>query len=379
MPLHSSRAVAFIANPFGFPGLVTGLAAWAMAALVYLARPTRAQNRALAVLLALEGVVAVTGTGLMFLTDSYATAYAWQAVTVHALLALPAVYLLFVGTLETPLARPLATRASRALLVALAVAAPLLWYPNRDAIVTTLVPVPFAPWEIVPGPGWVAITLALAGAYLLGTFVAAHAWWITPRGSPARTRAGFYLAAFAIHDLAFALVGFGPFFAPALVSGYFYAFGPPVMQAMFLPLLAYGILKAQLFDIDLRLKRGLRQGTVAAIFVGVFFVVSESAQELLSEELGPFLGIAAAGLLVFALAPLQRVAERVSDAALPRVRETPDYLAYKKLEVYRAAIESTLADGEITERERAMLDRLRDRLGIGPEDARALERDVGVA
>ncbi|MBI4394018.1 MAG: hypothetical protein HY556_09525 [Euryarchaeota archaeon] len=55
---------------------------------------------------------------------------------------------------------------------------------------------------------------------------------------------------------------------------------------------------------------------------------------------------------------------------------TAEYLTYKKLEVYRATIEGALEDGEITERERTMLMRLRDKLGIAEADARALELEL---
>ncbi len=83
-----------------------------------------------------------------------------------------------------------------------------------------------------------------------------------------------------------------------------------------------------------------------------------------------------AAALVFFLAPLQGLAERIADRAMPRVRESPEYLAFKKLQMYSAAVETVLSDQEVTERERDMLERMRASLGIGPDDARRLEDDV---
>ncbi|HVM44597.1 MAG TPA: hypothetical protein VM582_01580, partial [Candidatus Thermoplasmatota archaeon] len=151
----------------------------------------------------------------------------------------------------------------------------------------------------------------------------------------------------------------------------------PLIWIVYIPLVGYGILRTQLFDIDIRLKRTVSRGTVAAIIVAIAFVVSELAAQLLSDRAGPFLGIAAAGVLVFAMAPLQRVADRLTNVAMPGVdARSPAYVTYRKMEVYRAALEGALEDGDVTQKERAMLARLRGNLDIGDDDARALEADV---
>ena len=117
----------------------------------------------------------------------------------------------------------------------------------------------------------------------------------------------------------------------------------------------------------------------AITFVALFFVVSELAATLFSERMGTVLGIMAAGALLFALAPLQRVAERVADAAMPRVKETDESRMVRKREVYRAAVESALHDGVVTARERDVLATLAHQLGLSAGDARALEGEVEAA
>jgi hypothetical protein len=50
--------------------------------------------------------------------------------------------------------------------------------------------------------------------------------------------------------------------------------------------------------------------------------------------------------------------------------------AHRKLQVYESAIAEAMQGGGISERERALLNQLRDTLGIAKADADALERDL---
>lgn len=142
-------------------------------------------------------------------------------------------------------------------------------------------------------------------------------------------------------------------------------------------LLAYAVLREQVLGFDVAVKVTLRRSTMAAAFVAVFFAVSEAAAYVLGEATGSvYLGIAGTALLVFFIAPLERLAGRVVDRAMPNVKETPAYLERRKREIYRAAIESAIRDGVVTEAERDVLATLADELGLSAGEARALERDV---
>jgi hypothetical protein len=144
------------------------------------------------------------------------------------------------------------------------------------------------------------------------------------------------------------------------------------------PLIAYGILRNHLFDLDLRIRWTIKQSTLAAAVVTIVYVLSEGASRLLSSELGSLAGLLAAGLVVFFLAPLQRFAERVASTAMPNTRNTPQYAAHRKLQVYEAAVAEAQQGSGISQKERALLNRLRDTLGIATADAEALERDLQV-
>ena len=145
---------------------------------------------------------------------------------------------------------------------------------------------------------------------------------------------------------------------------------------VYVPLVAYGMLRTQLFDIDLRLKRTLNRSTIAATFVAVFFLVSELAGMYLSSQLGNLLGAVCTAGLVFFLDRIQRAAESLTDAAMPRTRAAPEYETYRKLQVYEAALQAALQGDGISDKERQMLDSMIASLGIDNAAARQLEYDL---
>lgn len=213
---------------------------------------------------------------------------------------------------------------------------------------------------------------------------AIHAAVVAPKGSMASKRAKAFAVAFAVRDILFVAFILGsasgspvPSEMPTWKLYLTFATNPlAIIQLIYLPLLAYGILKTQLFDVDLRIKRGISAGTVTAIFVAMFFVVSEGTQELVGERVGPFAGIAAAGVLVLAIHPLMNVGRKVASAAMPLVDDSEAYLAERKRLVYRAAAEGALADGALSPKERALLSRFGGELGLDPRDMVAIEDEV---
>jgi uncharacterized membrane protein YebE (DUF533 family) len=141
-------------------------------------------------------------------------------------------------------------------------------------------------------------------------------------------------------------------------------------------LVAYGVLRVQLFDIDLRVKRTLRRGTVTAAFVATFFVASELASNYFSTQFGTVLGVLCTGALVFFLDPIQRAAESFSNAAMPNTVNTPEYESFRKLQVYDSALRAALEDGHISERQRRVLRSMIASMGIDPAIAQRMEEDL---
>jgi len=154
------------------------------------------------------------------------------------------------------------------------------------------------------------------------------------------------------------------------ITGFF-----PRAFGLALPVLAtYALLRYRMFDVELKLKVGIRQGTLVTVFLGAALVTGQLAQYLLPGESLPGIELVAAALVVLALARIHRMADVVADKALPGVRGDPAYLSERKLEVYRSALERAHAGGaEPTPREAEMLASLRAELGVSERDHLVLE------
>lgn len=140
---------------------------------------------------------------------------------------------------------------------------------------------------------------------------------------------------------------------------------------------AYAILSTRLFDIDLRIKWAINQGSLVAIFVAVFFAVGLFMQEWLTQSLGLLGGAVAAGALFLVLAPLRRFTAGIASRVMPNTVATPAYEAHRKVEIYREALRDTLeTGGSITASERRLLNRLRDQLGLDAPSIAALESEA---
>lgn len=349
-------------------GIAAGVVGWIAAALVYGARPGAWMNRSLAFLLAVEGSSSLLLGGLnaLWALGLYAD---WmgpplQAVINFCLVLLPGAYVAFVASAPSPASAFLRGPAGRVVLFAALPGATVAWFVMNGGSFTAR------------GTWWMLMAwLVLGGLFGLAVAIAALLRARTPEG---RTRARAYALAFGAHDVIWAVGALLTSGVPVPEPVYLtFALGTPAFGTLVLvPLLAYGVLRYQVLDLDLRIKIGLRRGIVAAAFLFVFLVVGQVSQAWLTDSFGVLAGgVAAAGLL-FVLAPIQKVAERVADRTLPDVAPTTEYFAFRRLQVYRAAVEGVVEGGGIPSKGRSLLDRLRVELGIAPADAAAIENDL---
>ena len=277
---------------------------------------------------------------------------------------------------DSPLLRPF--RGGAGPLVPVVVGIAVLASVRPDLFVGQVAPAPpsFGPVQMAaPGNAWPFVAVLLGISYTYG-FIATLLSWHASRAPVARRRAGALALAFGTRDVFWGglFLGAGLFPSSWQEAGFL----PLVQLAAFALLFyivvtAYGIASAHLFDIDLRVKWTIERGTVAAVFVAVFFVVSEGTATFLSDRLGSLLGLLATGGLVFALAPLHRASERLAGVAMPDVADTVEYRAFRKEQIYGEALAEALKDGNITPLERAILDRLRITLELEEGIARDLE------
>lgn len=365
-------------NPAAIPGLAAGILGPLLAAVVLRAAPSRAQNRLLAILLVLAGAEVAGTFGVGYLATDDAIKATVDAASTVAILASPWIYLAFTGTIHSPLTRPLRDSRVRAGLVGMAGLTVLAWPLLAPHVGTSYQ----AGERIVPEGYLLAVTWH--GLVLLyGFAVAVTAWWTAPEG-PSRERGLAYALAFGTRDLGVAVAIFGAqalalvgLRLPAWVAstvGEVALVSAPTLA--FVLILAYGLLEAQLFDIHLKIKAGLKRSAVIGVFAVVFILVSETIEGLIEGAAGGWAGLLAAIVLGLALRPIDSLAERVAEEAMPGVEDTEAYRAERKREVYRATVEDVLADGDLSTRDRRLLDNLRERLDVEDGDAREVEEEV---
>lgn len=359
-------------------GIPAALIAWGFALYVFVVAPPSRGARLLVAMLIVDGLAVITSYDNLHYVNSFLEVLSLPSVplVLHQVSdwMLIAVYLPFLGImLNTPLVAPLKNPLiSRAIMVGgLAISFSILFLPK----------------QIQDGfniPFYLLICVVLTW----GVAAAIHAWMIAPDGAT-RARARAFTIAFGVRDLLWTIT-FGTY------AVYYFGLAGSGMQELenesstmslilplsyqlavilYVPLVAYGVLRVQLFDIDLRIKRTLKRSTVAAAFVATFFVISELASNYLSNQFGTIIGVLATGALVFLLDPIQRTAERISNAAMPNTVDTPEYEMFRKLQVYEAAVRSALEDGIISERQRRVLDSMLQSMNIDITNAQRIEND----
>ncbi len=348
----------FTINPWGLTGAFAVLMAWSLA--VFLLRSAERDRLTVlfAIVLLVEGAVLITSSSVLvlLLNLSVTARYYWAHHTADCLMLL--VYPLF-------LAHALPQRFLRVLRHPLAV--PVL------VVIATAVRAADLVIEFR------IIYAALAIMFTIAFALAVHAIFIA-RTELARRRAKLFALAFGIRDVFWGIVYASGVFgllrtteAENLIRMLIYTGS----TLLYIPIVTYGILSVRLLNIQVKVRQGVKHGTLAAAFVAIFFLISEGSASFLSERFGTVAGLLGATLIVFLVSPLHRLTEWLSGQVV-RVDEGSEYRAYRKLQMYAAAVEDSLAYGEIGPAQRTLLDRLRQSLEMSPEDALRIESDLGL-
>lgn len=361
------------------PSLVALLLGWTLAWLVYRTRPDREANRLLALNLVFGSSLFFAYSGIRLLFDTPAEAYAGLGLFCVLNLCIPLFYLLFISTLDTPHVAWLRRPAVRAALAAYTVAGLAVWFARPDLFIESIEPAAgIDTYRAQRGPLWLPVLNAIPVLVLVYGLAMALSAFRGARTPATRTSAGYAAVAFGSRDAItigiIALYVLGP--ANSAVVFLVPLLGFPIVDIIHVSILAYGMLRGQLFDIDLRIRVAVERSVLGAAFVAAFFVATQIAQAFLSEAYGVLVGGAAAGLLLFALRPIQRVADGLARVTMPRVEDTAEYLAFRKCEVYREAFLEMASNGGISQKERAVLGRIQRTMALGPETVASIERDV---
>lgn len=370
-------------HPWATTGIVAAVVAWAMAWFIFTASPNRGVARRTTLVMLVEGAAVLSsGAGLALLATTPA-AYR-DAVLLHFAIdwLLIAVYLPFLAHgLDLRLLRIFRDRRAEIIVALAGVAGAVSVAVFPELYVADVVAAPVgSAFRVLyaPGPVWPYLG-ALLGLIFLASFIISVVAGLRAEAELSRRRARAFSLAFGLRALFWGSIYLLAAFATArMTPGSFFLLLQlyALTLLVYVVLVSYGVMTAQLFDIDVRIRWTVKQSTVAAAFVAVYFFVSEAVQTFLSDQLGSFLGVAAAALLVFFIAPLRRVADRIADFAVPGARSASDYEAFRKLQVYHAALESIYSDSRISDKERLILQNLKGAMGIADADARRLEEDV---
>lgn len=229
--------------------------------------------------------------------------------------------------------------------------------------------------RLLSPPSWL---LASGALYLAGALVVAGLWLRSAASAEGRE------ARWA-RDIALLVLG-----TPALGMALALAVGGPgpasslphlgLARTFGVALLAYAILRQQLLGIDVKVRWTVKQGTMAGAFLLVFFAASEAAEVVLAQAAGSeWVGVAAAGALTFALAPLQRAAERIAQVAVPLPASEDAARAAPmrgKERAYRAALRRALRDGALSRADEGELAHLADELGLPARRAMELRNEA---
>jgi hypothetical protein len=363
---------------WGVPGTFAFVAAWCCAIVALRTDPRRTLNQKLSLILILEGLFAGGAMGLLFFFENPTIVTALVTCGVAAMVALPFQYLSFLAaSLHTPLVAPFRSRGATVLLGLASTVAALFVFAKPHLFISELYRPGWAPWNFQNVELGVRGTQLQGIVYLFGLIAAVTAYFRTRKGSVARNRAKWFAIAFGFRDV---FAGFiqllYPYLRPDPFWGDFvYNPGQALAYSGYVLLLAYAVLRFQLFKIDLKVKFVLQQSTVGALIVGGFIVGSEVLESFVPVS-GTVLNIIVAVAILIVLRPMQRLALSITDGLMRNVQNTPEYLEVRRLEVYRAALEGAFKDGLITEKERSILDHLRDSLGISQVEAVALEKEI---
>lgn len=365
---------------WGVPGTVAALVTWAAAAVIYRTDPERCINRRLAFLLVLEGLWVAGAMGVLFFLESEGAVRTASLVATSANAALPFVYLSFLGSaLPTPLVAPFRGRTALWLLAGAAIGAAALVLAVPDLFLSQPYAPGWAPWNFRLVELGENLMFLQGAVYLYGLLAAVSVYTRSACCDTMRRQAFWFAVAFGIRD---AYLGTTLILYPVLRPIPFWGellYNPMEGLAflVYVVLLSYGVLQAQLFDIEVRLRVAVRRSTLVAVIAGAFFVVTEILEAFVPAD-GLLVGILAAGSIVLLMLPLQRLTESIMTRVMPVEEPSHLELDRRKLDVYRAALEGALQDGIVTEREEEILARLRDELGISEQEEARIRRELAV-
>lgn len=150
-----------------------------------------------------------------------------------------------------------------------------------------------------------------------------------------------------------------------------------VAVSIAMSIITLGILRAQLFDIELIVSKSVKYTLLNILLAYVFVISREILTPLISDIFfsGSQVAMLLAGFMVVTLfAPIKNATSSITAKLLPV--DKPQSITTENIEIYRRQLEIAWTDEKITEKEQMLLDALKLSLGISSEDHDRLKREV---
>ncbi|MDG2336789.1 MAG: hypothetical protein P8N94_02220 [Gammaproteobacteria bacterium] len=338
-----------------------------LAFLTFEANPSNRKNRAISLILLLEGYLLLSMFGISALPVSLASlgvARVLLSIAPIAMVGLTIAYLMFVSTTQTFLGKYSLNPAVK------------YGLPILIAIYQTIF---FLSWGYGIFPMFSGDGLMLGTDPLFMRFIAAlllgfhvlilgnllYVFFIERKEKKGRTETKYFLAAYLAR---FCFMTF------TLVSVIFLTFQDSVSrsagealsstfiagEAIYGSLFAYGILQGELFGVKRLIKKGLVKLLVIIMLFGTYYLIEDLVSENFSDLLGNLAGLFSAVLVFMFEKPISKKAFQIIDRVFPD--DSVDSDAEK---AYRYLYGLAIDDGVITPNERLMLEFTAENLSLG--------------
>ena len=138
-------------------------------------------------------------------------------------------------------------------------------------------------------------------------------------------------------------------------------------------IITYGIIRENLFNIELIIKKSILYAMVSASLAGVFFLVEKLMERMVEIEIAgqtKLSGLLSAGIVIVSSMPIKTIGKKLIDRWFPEVVDESIFTPMKKrdLDIYMEQMRIASTGKRITEKEKSMLDQLRTSMGISDKE-----------
>ena len=360
----------------GIAAVVVGLLFLYLSFLTFDANPSNTKNKAIALILALEGYILLSLVGLSLLPvtlESLSVGRFILTLLPIAAFILPLGYVLFLSTSDTHLGRPCRTPLVRVGIPSLICVWVLYMQWKWDVLVHPIFGPDFISFNVQPSfIGAFALILLVFHLIILGNL--AYQYFFEKRNNKDSAETQFYLAAYLSRFtfIAFTFVsianamflGSGMNISQQNLVSITFIIGEMIYGILF----SYGILRAELFGVKRLIKRGLVKLSLACLLFGAYYLTESFVSENFSDLLGNMAGLISAAVVFAFERPISRRAYQFIDILIPDENDASD-----SEEIYTYLYELAIDDGVISSNEKRMLDVTAEKLNLSENQVREIE------